>query len=82
MGMRGPDKKKRKTRRRSQCPDEITSIHEHVEWYGDEGGFHPHGVDEPTEECPGTQRKLEVLRERVDRGQGLWQPEDIKPDLK
>lgn len=40
----------------------------------------PTGEGQPTHHLPGTPGKLDVLRERLERGEELWHPEDRTPD--
>lgn len=77
---RGPDKRKRAPRR-GICPHPIWSIHEHVAWYGDEGGFDTHHVDEMTYTRPGSMQKVEIMRKRVERGEPLFHEDDGPVDL-
>ncbi len=80
MGIRGPDKKKRKARQRKKTMESVHSIHEHIKWYGDERGYIPPCVAEPTDEQPGSSRKLEVLRRRVECGEAMWNTKDVTPE--
>jgi hypothetical protein len=36
---------------------------------------------EPTNELPGTEAKLQVMRQRIELGQHLHHPDDAKPNL-
>ena len=74
------DKNKRRWRRGKKTPESVHSIHEHMDWYGDERGYVPPSVGEPTSEQPGSAEKLKVLRRRADRGEALWNAEDIHPE--
>ena len=80
MGIRGPDKTKRKTKKCKATLESVHSIHEHIKWYGDERGYVPPCVAEPTNEQPGSIRKLEVLRSRAERGESLWNSDDLTPE--
>ena len=80
MGIRGPDKTKRNAKRPRPTLASVLSIHEHISWYGDERGYIPPCVGEPTSEQPGSAEKLKVLRRRADRGEALWNEADMTPD--
>ena len=58
----------------------VHSIHEHIEWYGDERGYFPPCVAEPTNAQPGSMQKLTVLASRADRGEDLWNAADTQPE--
>lgn len=66
--------------RRAPCPKPVVSIHEHMAWYGDEGGFRPNRETEPTHERAGSANKIEVMRQRVERGECLFSDDDSEMD--
>jgi len=72
---RGPNRKTRKL-----TTESVHSVHVYILNHGDDSGYKPPSVAEPTGELPGSKRKLEVLRTRVDRGEHLWNSEDITPE--
>lgn len=44
--------------------------------YGHDEGWEPKAPEEPTVCAGGTEAKIEVLRARVSRGEGLWHTDD------
>lgn len=69
---RGKDKAKRNGRkRRDPCPNPIWSIHQHLAWYGDEGGFSPVLTPDPVTCRQGTVAKVAEMRRRAERGEDL-----------
>ena len=78
---RGRDKRKRKPRQAEPCPHPIWSIHEHLSWYRDEGGYTTHRDGQQTYARAGSMQKVEVMRERVDNGEPLFVDGDGEVDL-
>lgn len=76
--MRPPRDKK--ARKRKQTVESVHSVHQHIVFHGDDGGYFPPCVAGSTNEVPGSLEKLEVLRRRVERGEHLWVAEDVDPD--
>lgn len=60
---------------------QIRNVFEAITKYGHDEDFVPHISDDfdPTEAPAGSREKLDILAERVRRGQPLWHPED-RPD--
>jgi len=73
--------KLRKWARQEPCPYEIVSIHDHLSWHRDAGGFNTTGAPEPTHAPAGSIQKIEIMRERVSRGEDLFSVRDGLTDL-
>ena len=80
MGKRGKDRRIRKAKRCKKRVESVHSIQAHIRKHGDERGYKPPCVAEPTGEQPGSNEKLEVLVRRVELGESLWNSEDVNPE--
>jgi hypothetical protein len=52
------------------------SVIEQIQNVGEEGWFVPQPCERATDAPPGSLKKIEVLRWRVEHGQELWHPDD------
>lgn len=75
------NQKLRKWARREPCPHEIVSIHDHLSWHRDADGFDVEAAPEATPATPGSLEKMNVMRERVEMGEQLFNVRDGLVDL-
>lgn len=53
------------------------NVFETIKTYGHDDDFEPTESSEPTKAMPGTEEKIEVLRQRVENGQEVFSERDV-----
>ena len=54
------------------------NVFEQIVKHGNDAGWEPPRESEPTNALPGSEEKIEVMAERLRRGETLLHPDDVK----